>query len=463
MSKVRDIAYVVAVRMAMSAVVWWGGFRAVSDDDFARIVHAQEFALSPALDPTGTSWLPFPFWLTGSVMMVFGTSVTVARAVAFALGVVSSVLIYAAARMLIEDRRGALWGALLATVFPWSARLGVAAVPELPAAALSVFALATLAKRDHTLRLGGAVALTIACLCRYEPWVLAGGFAVFTALDARRHGGRWLVAALIAVVGPLAWVAHNHMHHGDALHFLARVAAYKHAVGGASVLELYPLFLVREEPELCIAAMVLLVAGRSFPHRFVRPTACLAALVMLLSLAALRGGAPTHHVGRAVLVIWITVAIGVGEGARRALRSPQRARFAAFVLALMLLGAFILRPWYARLDSFITRRHEVAIGNSVAPELASGRAMVEARDYGFFAIQAGTGVPNRVVLDRDVDPRRARRPSSFTSAAAIRTRARELDADLVIGHRTAVTASLGTPEATSGPWGAWRITPTGSD
>jgi hypothetical protein len=33
----------------------------VSDDDYARVVIAQRLSL--ALDPSGTSWLPFPFWL----------------------------------------------------------------------------------------------------------------------------------------------------------------------------------------------------------------------------------------------------------------------------------------------------------------------------------------------------------------------------------------------------------------
>lgn len=463
----RDLALVSSTRLAMSAVVLAGGFRAVSDDDFARIVHAQEFALSPALDPTGTSWLPFPFWLGGGVMMVFGTSVTVARATAIGLGLISSLVLFAAARLLVADRRGALVGALAASVFPWSARLGVATVPELFAASLSVFALATLAARRTELRLYGALCLAVATLCRYEPWLLAGAFAVYSVIDAARdedRRGRLLAGAGLAIAGPVAWVVHNALWHGDALHFLARVSAYKKAVGGVpagvwSLVEGYPLSLLREEPELCLVAIALSSAARTVPVAFRRPAVSLAVMIAMLSAASIRGGAPTHHVGRAVLAVWLLLAIGVGEGARVALASPKRAHFAGLVLVVMPLGAFVLRPWYARLDSFITREHEIAIGRVVAPHLTGALALVEARDYGFFAVQAGSGAPRRLLLDRSLDPRGAVRSSSFTSAAAIRRRAEALGATVVLGHLTPATQELGAPLATRGPWGAWIVTP----
>ena len=56
------ITAVIAAKAAVGAAVLIGGFRAVSDDDFARVVLAQQWAAHPTLDPTGTSWLPVPFW-----------------------------------------------------------------------------------------------------------------------------------------------------------------------------------------------------------------------------------------------------------------------------------------------------------------------------------------------------------------------------------------------------------------
>ena len=67
---------VVAKSLAMAWVLHVG-FRQVSDDDYARAVIAEQFAHAPALDPSGTSWLPFPFWLHGGLMMIFGRSLWV--------------------------------------------------------------------------------------------------------------------------------------------------------------------------------------------------------------------------------------------------------------------------------------------------------------------------------------------------------------------------------------------------
>src|SRR5262245_35515505 len=66
MSTWRHLGVVVGVKAAVGALVLAGGFRAVSDDDFSRVVLAQQWALKPHLDPTGSSWLPFPFWIYGA-------------------------------------------------------------------------------------------------------------------------------------------------------------------------------------------------------------------------------------------------------------------------------------------------------------------------------------------------------------------------------------------------------------
>ena len=76
-ARVTDAAGVALGKAVVSSLVWASGFRALSDDDYARIVIAQRFAESPSLDPTGTSWLPLPFWLNGGAMLLFGASVEV--------------------------------------------------------------------------------------------------------------------------------------------------------------------------------------------------------------------------------------------------------------------------------------------------------------------------------------------------------------------------------------------------
>ena len=97
----------VVVKALVGLAVLGSGFRAVSDDDFARVVLMQGFAHEPALDPTGTSWLPFPFWLNGAAMLLTGTSLTAARALAFAWGLLAALLLYEAGRLLFDDPRKA--------------------------------------------------------------------------------------------------------------------------------------------------------------------------------------------------------------------------------------------------------------------------------------------------------------------------------------------------------------------
>ncbi len=58
-----DVVVLVALKALMGAFVRRCGFEQVSDDDYARTVIAQLFAHSPRWDPSGTSWLPLPFWI----------------------------------------------------------------------------------------------------------------------------------------------------------------------------------------------------------------------------------------------------------------------------------------------------------------------------------------------------------------------------------------------------------------
>src|SRR5438105_1305993 len=93
-----DAAIIVALKVVVGIVVLRLGFTHVSDDDYARVVIAQKFAHAPSVDPSGTSWLPLPFWMNGAAMMMFGRSLEVARAVAVVCGAVSAAAPYLALR-----------------------------------------------------------------------------------------------------------------------------------------------------------------------------------------------------------------------------------------------------------------------------------------------------------------------------------------------------------------------------
>ncbi|MEZ4295620.1 MAG: glycosyltransferase family 39 protein [Polyangiaceae bacterium] len=522
-----DLAWILGARVLVSALVIAFGFRAVSDDDFSRVVIAEQFALAPKLDPSGTSWLPFPFWLTGAVMGLFGSSLLVARIVAVVLGLVSSWLVAESAlRMTGERRTGVIAGCACALV-GWSAWLGVATVPELFTAALTLFAASTLATRSPGARWLGALALLGATLSRYEPWPVAAVFAAWNLArpssedaptsERGRTGGaalRWMqsgAASLLAVAGPISWIAWNRLAHGDAFHFVARVTAYRRALGESASesmlarLVAYPGALVREMPEIVIPSLVVAVLA-AMPSRRARvlpglracaaPLALAAVQVVALSLALVKDGAPTHHPERAVLfpalALVITCAATLPHVLRRAPttaltpaelapseeppRTPPRSRIAWLAIAGVLLARAAVMPAVARAqgpaapglgphlvrlvtprEAFIDRSPEEDIGALAAREAPAGRPIFIAgvQDYAYFAIFAGSGRPDDFVLDREIDPRK---PPTDNTPAALARRLRESGATHVIARidgagPTGVPALA--PVARNSRYGVW--------
>lgn len=456
----------------ISAAVLAAGFRAVSDDDFARVVIAEQWARSPRWDASGTSWLPLPFWITGSAMLALGRGLLAARVAAVALGMAAAAVVYLAARWLGEDRGCAAAAALAASIFPWSARLGAATVPELPAAALVVLGMAAVGgeaqggERDRRL-LWGSAAVSAAALARYEAWPAALIVAAAAAFEALRER-RWQrgAAAAAALIGPCAWLANNRAAHGDALHFLARVAAYKQALGasepGAGArLWAYPIAMIEQEPEVAaaLAAAVIVVALRgeigAAISRYRWPAAIAAAQIAALSAAMVKDGAPTHHPERAVLSALILAAMIAGALAARAARG--RWWHAAPIAIAALAAALSLRPRAPR-EAFAARGDEEAAGRAAAALSRPGeRVLIEVADYGYLAVIAALGRPEDAVPDRSVDPRDAKVASSFGEAASITGRAASAGARWVVARAgEPARAALGEPRARAGAWGVFR-------
>lgn len=412
----RDLALITVAKLVVSAFVLLLGFRAVSDDDYARVVIAQAFAREPRVDPSGTSWLPAPFWVLGAAMQLFGRSLLVAQVLAVVCGVVSMWLVYLAARWITGDRTSALFGALLACATTWSAMLGVSTVPELPTAALTLFALASMTgARTPARALAGGVALLLACLSRYEPWFIAIPFVAFALRDSidpartRRDRALLLLAAALSTTGPLTWILWNRYAHGAPLAFLSSVAGYHDAVSSASLprrVVTYAYALLRAEPEL-LALTALLVFGalssdvrRAARARFARPALALMFVFVALTAAMVRGGAPTHHPERALVAVFLLVAVVAGSALREGLRGarPIGARRAAVALVGVAVLAWPVRRFVLRSEVLADRATEVDIGARAAAILPAGaRAHVDVVDYGYFAIQAATGRPEAFV------------------------------------------------------------------
>ncbi len=372
---------------------------------------AQAFAHAPRFDPSGTSWLPFPFWLNGAAMMVLGRSLAVARGVAIVSSVGGALLVHRAL-LAAGVRRWAAWcGVAVAMCTPWSAWLGVATVPEALTASLVVAGALGLSAVGSA-PAGAAVALLAASLSRYEAWPVAAAFASVCLArsfspSARRHA----VLALVAVAGPLAWMGWNAHAHGDALHFLARVAAYRARVtaGAASsgVWQLYPEAFVRAAPlTLALAACGVpgLFIDADLRRRWRWPLLSMAALVAFLIEGDLHNGAPTHHPERALLAgFWVGAAFGVDGVRSFALRFVwARPRREAWLVGLAAtIGVAWALVWPLRLADRPARSE----AEDRAPQLARGAELrvrgvahvtVTPCAYEHFALIAAFEAPERV-------------------------------------------------------------------
>jgi len=431
-SNVLDASTAAAVKFGVGATVLATGFRAVSDDDYARLVIAQGFAESPALDPSGTSWLPLPFWIYGAGFALFGDGLDVARALALGLGAFSTVCVVVAAWLLGLGRGPALAAGVVASVFPYSAYLGAAFVPEAPASALVVLGAATLA-RSGKVRVLGALALGAACASRYEPWAAALVFAALTSVEAVKRRDRLLaLAAAVAALFPLAWLLHGVVRHGDALFFLSRVAKYRAALGPDdplfSRLLRTPSALVVSEPELVLGSLGLGVfAARALAadpraKAGLRAAACLLGLFAMLVLGDALGGAPTHHGERALLSVWLSCALLAAWSGEHLLEARKYGALAVSA-AVALAALSLVRPRFPR-EGFVDRTAEVDIGRRARAH-AIERLAIETPDFGYFAVQAAFGEPRRTRVLDDHDPRSPRRDPALGQAPALRRLADE--------------------------------------
>ncbi len=420
------VAAVVFVRLLATAVAVAMGFFAISDDDFARVVIAQSFAHDASFDPSGSSWLPLPFWVNGLAMKIFGADFAVARAVSVVLSLAGAAAMLLAGTWLGLDRTSAVIAGLLGAMLPHAVWLNYATVPEGLTAISCVLAIASLARDSARVRSAGVGFVTVACLCRYEAWAIAAILAAFNALDGlRTHRANLALLAVASLLGPVAWLVHGGVNHGDPLFFVERVAGYRRMLGRspASLLESvfnYPLVLIRAEPELMLSALLLLIPGVRRAHTpelrggLQRALLAGAGLLAFLVWGDLSDGAPTHHPERPLLTLWLLLCLALGAAIPTLLTRHPRALAA---LGLCVVGLSTIRSWFTHRDAFIDRSSELAIGEEARRQMgASERLLVDVGDYGYFAVIAGLAEPWRASGIAEGDPRHPKR--DFASAQA---------------------------------------------
>jgi hypothetical protein len=409
---VADALALAALKVTISVWVLTHGFSHVSDDDYARTVIAQQFAHAPQLDPSGTSWLPLPFWVVGTIMAIAGRSLLVARITAVALSAAAVAAPYLACRAVGVQRGAAFAATALAMATPWNAWLGAACVPEGWTGALVGAAL--IGVTCERARPWCAVALLAACLSRYEAWPACGVFALACAAHARRGGslrreGTWAAIALAGAAGWMLWNAHTH---GSALHFVARVRAFRQASGAADVplsekLLGYPRSLVVETPEVTVLGAIGLagvLGDAKLRARWAWPLAGAGVILALLVCGDVRDGAPTHHPARALGPLW-WVLVACGADATSAVwakaRPSVRRRFLGPVLgAGAFIGVALLVARWAdapgRTDAE-RRDAQIARGEDLARRDVAGVEITPC-SFEHFALLAAWGRPERATV-----------------------------------------------------------------
>jgi hypothetical protein len=360
-------------------------------------------------------------------MIVFGRSLTTARAIAFVLGVAGVIAPYAAMRALRVPRVAAVAATAIVMAIPWNAWLGVATVPDgWTGALVAAGAMAMAADDTASVTLGckgwAALALLAASLSRYEAWpvcALLVARSACRALGARRSSParslalrREVLCALIAAAGPLLWMAWNAHAHGSPTHFIARVTSFRRAIGAADVplcdkLLGFPRALAEDTPEvvaLGLAGVAVLFGHAELRRRWRWPGAAAGAVLAFLVAGDLGDGAPTHHPARALgSVWWILTGLGVDAivTAVRILPPGLGRRGAAGVTAALAIAWCVMLPSRWRQSpgrsEWDLRDAQIARGLDMRARDVAG-ADVAPCSFEHFALLAAWGAPERAKI-----------------------------------------------------------------
>lgn len=403
-----EIAIVCLARSALVGATLVAGFRAISDDDYARTVIAERLVAEPRLDPSGTSWLPAPFHLLGAAMAIFGRTLLVARVASVALAIGAGALVHLALVRHGVPRRARLVAMGALSLLPWTLYTTAATVPEAltasAVAAAALFATLERARATAATRIAAGALVALATLSRYEAWPAAVVVAVLLVVSVQGEKPRAIAGAiagaLLAVAGVAAWMAWNRATHGSATHFLFRVARFKRALGGpeaslAERLGAYPRLLVVHFPE-AIAALAVIVASvrrrDGLRRARVGALAVSSAVLAFLVYGTLADGVPTHHAERALLgIATLVVPVAIATLAERGTTRGWVA-FGAVVGALELfhVGATEM-PGRGGAD----RSEQVARGHALRGEPT---LTVVPCAYEHFALVAAYGRPEAVTI-----------------------------------------------------------------
>ncbi|HEY2843156.1 MAG TPA: glycosyltransferase family 39 protein, partial [Bryobacteraceae bacterium] len=211
------------------AAAWWcfeRGYTLYFGDAEAHLNIARRVLDSRTPGPyqIGTVWLPLPHvvlipfvmhdaWWRSGLAGVFPS---------IACFVLAGTFLFAAARRIYGSLDAALAAALLFALNPNILYLQATPMTELLfLASLAALLWATVWFRDAQSLLPiliAAAASNAASLTRYEGWFLIPFVSLYLLMVAKRRSLA-IVFAILAALGPLAWLAHNRYYYSNALEF----------------------------------------------------------------------------------------------------------------------------------------------------------------------------------------------------------------------------------------------------
>jgi hypothetical protein len=353
-------------------------------------------------------------------MLLFGHSLLCARILTALLSASCAVLLYLVARRSGLNERAAFLGSTIATLSPLPAIVGSCTVPEWPTAVFCAGALLLVRRPARANLILSAALLFAACLSRYDVWPVSIVLAASVWFIARRQGQyglaltQRLLFSVSYLLGPILWIAWNAFEHGDPFHFQTRVSSYRSALGyslgsSCAFVGTYPSALLRADPMLWIVSAFALACAWS-RRKELRAWAIsalgLLGMVAGLVLAEARGGAPTHHPERALLTVLVVGWLITADLLCTKLdTNPARRRAPNFAAAIAFLAVGLrsvqLAPGYGA-----DRRDDERIGSWLSKTTdRSDTITVFPLDYGYFAMKAAFGFPERLIVVRSLDPR----------------------------------------------------------
>src|SRR5689334_2596255 len=208
---------------------WWcfaRGYPLYYGDAEAHLNIARRIldSLTPGPDQIGTVWLPLPHLMMIPFVMrdSWWRSGLAGVIPSVACFVVAGMFLFSAARRAYASGAAALAVVLLFAINPSVLYLQATPMTEpLFLASLAALLWATLWFRDSQSAwavLVVAAASNAASLTRYEGWFLIPFVTLYLLFTAKRKS-RAILFAVLAALGPLAWLAHNQYYYGNALEF----------------------------------------------------------------------------------------------------------------------------------------------------------------------------------------------------------------------------------------------------